>query len=134
MRSIQPLCNIWTRISRTDVPVRIRNSVVQIDIQPAVSVIVRVTAESNRKSLSQKRESSPLFVHFIHKFTLPYKWFTRKSRTDAPVRKRNSVVQSDRQPAVSAIERATAEKRKTHIALILIKIIAIERRRTSCRR
>ena len=131
MRSIQPLCNIWTRISRTDVPVRIRNGVVQIDIQPAVRVIVRVTAESNRKSLAQKRESSPLFVHFIHKFTLPYKWFTRKSRTDVPARNRNGVVQSDNQPAVRAIARATAEERKAHTALILVKIIAIERRRTS---
>lgn len=134
MRSIQPLCNIWTRISRTDVPVRIRNSVVQIDIQPAVSVIVRVTAESNRKSLAQKRESSPLFVHFIHKFTLPYKWFTRKSRTAVPVRIRNSAGQIDTQPAASAMVRATAEERQIHTALILIKIIAIERRRTSCRR
>lgn len=131
MRSIQPLCNIWTRISRTDVPVRIRNGVVQIDIQPAVRVIVRVTAESNRKSLAQKRESSPLFVHFIHKFTLPYKWFTRKSRTDDPGRKRNGVGQSDTQPAARAIARATAEERQTHTALILVKIIAIERRRTS---
>ena len=131
MRSIQPLCNIWTRISRTDVPVRIRNGVVQIDIQPAVRVIVRVTAESNRKSLAQKRESSPLFVHFIHKFTLPYKWFTRKSRTAGPVRIRNGVAQIDIQPAARAMERATAEERKTHTSLILIKIIAIERRRTS---
>ena len=131
MRSIQPLCNIWPRISRTDVPVRIRNGVVQIDIQPAVRVIVRVTAESNRKSLAQKRESSPLFVHFIHKFTLPYKWFTRKSRTEGPGRIRNGVVQSDKQPAVRAIARATAEERKTHTAFILVKIIAIERRRTS---
>ena len=131
MRSIRPLCNIWTRISRTDVPVRIRNGVVQIDIQPAVRVIVRVTAESNRKSLAQKRESSPLFVHFIHKFTLPYKWFTRKSRTEDPVRMRNGAVQRDIQPAAHAIERGTAEERKAHTALILVKIIAIERRRTS---
>lgn len=127
---------------RPDVPVRIRNSVVQIDIEAAVGLIVRISAEQRKLNANVEPQNPDVIITILlfvlrmkgrglpscslrSQFTLPYKWFARKRRPDVPGRIRNSGVQKDIEAAGGLIGRRAAEQRKLNATLTLVEIITI---------
>ena len=120
-------------MSGTDVPVRIRRRIVQVDVKATISAIVRVATDDRQGAIitpifilnpsNQEGEVSPLdAIASIH---LSSKWFARKSGTDVPVRIRRRNVQADAKATTSAIVRVATDDRQGYDCCIYPVIIAV---------